>query len=120
MAQPVPVPQPQSQTRKQAIDCGLRLLGFTPQVRRPAACARVDDPTDAQLAALIASARRLAQRQRNLQVVSITPEVGERLLRLDWAVRAGETLLARRAASLPRPTKEPGVFAPAPTWQVGL
>lgn len=119
MAQPLVVPQSRSQT-SQAIDRGLRPLGYTSRERRAAACTRVDDPTDAQLTALIASARRLAQRQRDLHMVVTTPEAGYRLLRLDWAVCAGETVLARRAASLLRPTKEPRVLAPAPAGQVGM
>jgi len=93
MTQPVPVLERWSQPRHEPVSWGRRVLRLAPRRRHPAS-ASVDAPTDAQITSLIAPARRLAQRQRDLhEGVIMTPDVGERLLRLDWAVRAGESVL---------------------------
>jgi len=110
MNQPVPVLQPRSRPRHEPFGRGRRVLGLAPRGRHQAS-ASVEAPTDAQIVFLIASARRLVQRQRDLHAVLTTPEAGERMLRLNWAVRAGESVLTARAAeaarAVPHPSKRP-------------
>jgi len=48
---------------------------------------------------MVAAARALSQRQRRRHAAVISVEVHERLLRLDWAVRAGRLVLAERAGA---------------------
>lgn len=97
---------------------GLRLLGVGGSHPRQT-LARCDrEVTDAQTASLGKPARRLAQRIRNLPPSPRPAKDDKRLLRLDWAVRAGETVLADRAGpfrALPDVGAAPGG---APTPQV--
>lgn len=51
--------------------------------------------SDEQILALVTGADGLSRRQRDREV---STAAGERLLRLDWAVRAGRLALADRAA----------------------
>lgn len=61
---------------------------------RPAAV-----PSDEQILALVAGADGLSRRQRQRYSDGSPSEAaGDRLLRLDWAVRAGQLVLADRAA----------------------
>jgi hypothetical protein len=54
--------------------------------------------SDAQILALVEAAQRLGRRQRERCAGVSTPASDERLLALDWAVRAGRRVLADRAA----------------------
>jgi len=55
--------------------------------------------SDEQIIALVAAARALSQRQRRRRAAVTSAEAHERLLRLDWAVRAGRLVLAERAGA---------------------
>ena len=65
---------------------------FRPWRPRPAAVV-----SDEQIRALVAAAAGLRQRQRDRCAGDDCAAAKERLLRLDWAVRAGRLVLADRA-----------------------
>ncbi len=69
---------------------GSALLG--PSVRHPR------EVSDEQILALVTAAEALRRRQRQRRGDVSTTTADERLLRLDWAVRAGRLVLADRAA----------------------
>ncbi len=74
-----------------------RRLGFAWGSRRalPRPAAVVSDE---QILALVAAADGLSRRQRQRYADGSPSAAGDRLLRLDWAVRAGRLVLADRAA----------------------
>lgn len=122
MAQPVLVLPPPSHAWEGPSNFRVWLLGLTRRDRwqsRPRPDGQV---SDAQIASLVCAARRLARQQRALYAaVPKGPEAHERLIRQDWAVRAGEAELAARAAARARALPEwPGALGAAPAGQVGL
>lgn len=60
--------------------------------------------SDGQILALVAAAEGLSQRHRQRYPAASTGEADERLRHLDWAVRTGRLVLARRAGT---PTGSP-------------
>jgi len=81
-----------------------RRLGFARASRRalPGPAVVVSDE---QLLAFVAAAEGLSRRQQKRYADgSPSPAADERLLRLDWAVRAGRLLLADRAGQGLTPT----------------
>lgn len=67
--------------------------------------------SDEQIRALVAGAESLSRRHRSRYVEDSTQDEEERLLRLDWAARAGRLALAERAAQALTP---PGALAAGP------
>lgn len=90
---PLPAPNGVDQARRRMFgsDRGARRAPVQPFVA----------VSDAQIVALVAAADALGRRQRqgHREAAVPSPEADERLLRLDWAVRAGRLVLAERAAA---------------------
>lgn len=81
-----------------------RRLSFARGSRR-ALTSPADMVSDQKLLALIAAAEGLRRQQQQRHADrSPSPAANERLLRLDWAVRAGQLVLADRAAQALTPT----------------